>query len=98
MNENCVTISDIRFTPVESSLGHIGFVSFVFNGNLFLSSIAVYTRPGGGFRLVFPRVKNINVFYPINKNVYIQLETEIAEYLARVFKDVRHDNGNSPKI
>lgn len=95
MIENRITISDIKFIPVKPLLGHIGFVSFIFNKELFFSSIAVYTRFNGGYRLVFPRIKDVDVFYPINKELYEVLETKIIEFLDQNIQDVRRNNDNS---
>lgn len=97
MIEDRVKISDIKFAPVRSSFGHIGFVSFVFNEDLFFSSIAVHRRINGGFRLVFPRMREVDIFYPINQDLYRLLETKVIEYLKENIKDVRQNNDRSSK-
>lgn len=53
MNE--IVISEIQIIPVKPKNGLIGFASCVVNNQLYLGSIAIYTRPdGSGYRLVYP--------------------------------------------
>lgn len=71
-NMKSVDISEINLLPVRPRNGLISFASCLFDGKLSLNSIAIYTRPKGGYRLVYPAKtlpngKLINLFYPIDR-------------------------------
>ena len=60
----------IPIKPTEKGL--LAFASCVVNNAISLNSIAVYSRPNGGYRLVYPlkvlpNGKELNIFYPINR-------------------------------
>lgn len=77
-------VSEIQIVPVKPVNGLIAFVSCVFDDSFYFSSIALYSRPQGGFRLVFPQLKGINTFYPISKEIGDLLEQEIGgKYIHR---------------
>ena len=79
-----VNISEIQIVPVKPNNGLVGFVSFIFNNQLYLGDIAIYTRlDGSGYRLVFPAKtlangKQINCVHPINKEVGKEIEDAIV--------------------
>ncbi len=88
MNE----ITEIQIIPIKPKDGIVAFASFVLDGWLYLGSIAIMTRPAGGYRLVYPTkkigVKGINVFYPINRD-FAQL---IENVVIKKFEDVMSRN------
>ncbi len=71
MNE--LLITEVNIYPIRPKDGLVAFASCLFDGKLSLNSIAIYTKPdGNGYRLVYPAKtlpngKQINLFYPINK-------------------------------
>jgi len=79
MNENMLKMKEIVITepivvPVKpTNKGLLAFASCLVNNAISLNSIAIYSRPNGnGYRLVYPlkvlpNGKEINVFYPINR-------------------------------
>jgi len=75
-------ISEIQVTPVKPKDGLIAFASFILFGSIYCSSVAVYTRPNGGVRLVYPARKvgdkQVSVFYPINSQIGSKIESEVA--------------------
>jgi len=75
-------IAEIQITPVKPQDGLVAFASLVLNGNLYLGSIGVFTRPQGGYRLVYPTKKagfrDINLFHPINKDFASQIEAAVS--------------------
>lgn len=85
-----MNISEIQIIPIKPKDGLVGFASIVFNDCLYLGSIGIYTRPQGGFRLTYPTRKagltNINVFYPIRKEVASVLEKVIIDKFEEVTK------------
>ena len=67
-------ISEIQITPVKPNNGLIAFCSFVLYEAVYCSSIALFTRPDGTIRLVYPTKKlgskDLNIFHPINNRNY----------------------------
>lgn len=89
-------ISEIQIVPIKPQNGLVGFASVVLNDCLYLGSIGIYTRPHGGYRLTYPTRKagltNINIFYPIRKEVASVLEKVIIDKFEEVTKTyVGHD-------
>jgi len=80
-----VRVSEIQFVPIKPNNGLIGFASFVYNGQLYVGSVAVYTRPlQETVRLVYPQKtlpngKIIQCVHPINKEVGKSIELAITQ-------------------
>ena len=78
-----INLSEIQITPIKPTGGLLAFASFVLDNNLYLGSIAIITRPEGGYRLLYPTKKvgsrNINVFHPINKSFSDAVETAVIK-------------------
>lgn len=74
-------ISEIQVIPIRPNNGLVGFASFVYDNNVHLSSIGIFTRPEGGFRLTYPTrsagSNSPNVFYPINRTIAAQIERAV---------------------
>lgn len=89
-------ISEIQIIPVKPQNGLIAFASFVLDNNLYLGSIGVFTKPEGGYRLVYPTKKiglrSINTYHPINRQFAELIEKQIIEKLEEVMNkgDDRH--------
>ena len=85
-----VTITEVQVAPIKPTDGLVGFASVIFNNSLYLGSIGIFTRPEGGYRLTYPTrkagTKNINVFYPIRKEVAVILERVIISKFEEVIK------------
>lgn len=92
-------ITEIQIIPIKPQEGLVAFVSFVLDGNLYLGSIGVVTRPEGGYRLVYPTkkvgIRNINIFHPINKAFAESIEKEVINKFEDVMKNGRHDSFNT---
>ena len=93
-------LSEIQIIPVKPQNGLVAFASFVLDNNLYLGSIGIITRPNGGYRLVYPTKKvaekNLNIFYPINKEFAQLVENEVVKQFEDVMKDYdRHNSFNS---
>lgn len=92
-------ISEIQIIPVKPQNGLVAFVSFVLDENIYLGSIAILTRPEGGYRLVYPTkkvgIRNINIFHPINKEFANLIEKEVIAKFEDVMKNVRYDSSSS---
>ena len=64
-------VTEIQIVPVKPKDGLVGFASFIFDNSFYFASIAIYTRPHGGYRLAYPTRKSstisMPIFHPINK-------------------------------
>jgi len=98
-------VSEVNIIPVKPQDGLVGFASVVIDERLYLSSIAIYTRLNGTYRILYPTKKLgarvINLFHPINKEASIQIEDAICKKCKEVFErhhgnDRYHQNSNSP--
>lgn len=96
-------ISEINITPVKPSNGLIAFASIILNDCLYLGSIAIMTRPEGGYRLVYPTkqiaAKQLNIFHPINKNFAMLIHLEVVKKLEEVMNksNARHSYAYNTK-
>jgi len=77
-------ISRIKIKKLIPVKGHIGFVSCVIDGWLYLGNIAIFSRLNSeNIRLVFPEKKigdkKISIFYPLSTEAYFILEKAIFE-------------------
>jgi DNA-binding cell septation regulator SpoVG len=90
-------ISEIQITPIIQRDGLVAFASFLLDGDIYLGGVAIYTRPGGGFRLVYPtrksRAMSFSVYNPIRKEVARQIEQTVITRYEEVTKTYdRHDS------
>lgn len=90
-----VKMSEIQIIPIKPQNGLVAFASFVLDDNLYLGSIGIFTRPQGGYRLVYPTKKvgdkNINIFYPINRFFALKIEKEVVKRLEEVMTNDRYN-------
>jgi len=94
-------ISEIQIVPIRPKDGIVAFTSFVLDGWLYLGSIAVMTRPQGGYRLIYPTKKlaerNIPLFHPIRRDVAQHIEQNVIGKLEDVMsRDDRHGCPDAP--
>lgn len=90
-------ISEVKICPVKPQDGLVAFASVVIDDNIYLGSIAVYTRLDGSYRILYPTkrigTKYLNVFHPINSECGKQLENLIVKKCNELFErsnDDRH--------
>lgn len=93
-------ISEIQIIPIKPQDGLVAFASFVLDDSLYLGSIGIVTRPQGGYRLVYPTkkvgIRNLNLFYPINKSFAESIEKEVIGKFEDVMKNYdRYDSSNA---
>lgn len=80
-----IRITEPTFIPLKpNEKGLIGIASVVYNNSFSLNCISVYIRPNGDLRLLFPvkilpNSKEINVYYPICKEVYEAIKKAIVD-------------------
>ena len=95
-------ISEISIYPIKPKEGLVAFASCLFDGKLSLNSIAIYTRPDGSdYRLVYPAKtlpngKQINLFYPINKEtadiIHKAIISEYEKLTEKIMKGVTNES------
>ena len=90
-------ITEIQLFPVRPRDGLISFASCLFDGKLSLNSIAIYTKPNGGYRLVYPAKtlpndKLINLFYPIDRKTGEIIHEAIVGKFEELVKKVEVKN------
>lgn len=96
-------ITEVSFYPLRpNKKGLIGFAFCLFNGALALNSISVYTTPDGDIRLLFPHKilpnsKEINIFYPINRETYDAIKEAIVRKIEELNKEAEKRDGRLDK-
>lgn len=76
-------VSEVTVTPVKPKFGLIAFAGFVLYESFYVTGVAVYSRPMGGIRLVYPRRKNIDTCYPIMKDLGQEIQDAVSDYIER---------------
>lgn len=83
-------LSEIEIVPVQPKNGLVAFAGFTLYGIFRCSSVAILTRPSGGYRLVYPTKKVGNramgIFYPITYKVGSAIEEEVIKKYEEVTK------------
>ena len=83
-------ITEVNVAPIKPQNGLVAFASVVLDDSVYLSSIAVYTRPDGSYRLLYPTKKLgeriLNVFHPISREASKQIEAAIFKRCYEVFE------------
>ena len=91
-----ILIKEVQIVPIKPNSGLVGFASCVINECLYLGSIGIFTRLDGSYRLVYPTKKigekNINIFYPITRELGRQLEQVIISKFEEVMNHDRHSS------
>lgn len=92
-------ISEVQVTPVKPNNGLIAFCSFVLFESVFCSSVAIFTRPNGEYRLVYPTKKlgskDLNIFHPINTHIGNLIKIKVINKLNDVMKYDRYNSVNN---
>lgn len=87
-------LSEIEIVPVKPKDGLVAFASFTLCGIIRCSSVAIITRPCGGYRLVYPTKKignrAISIFYPITRKVGSAIEEEVIKKYEEVTKGIKY--------
>jgi DNA-binding cell septation regulator SpoVG len=76
-------ITEINIVPIKPQDGKVAHASCVIDDKLYLGSLAIYTRPHGGYRLSYPTKRNgsisFDIYHPINKQVGQLIENAILK-------------------
>lgn len=84
-------ITEVRVVPIKPQDGLVAFASVVVDESLYLGSIAVYIRPNGSYRLLYPAkkvgVRSLDIFHPISRSASRRLEELIFEKCDEIFEN-----------
>ncbi len=90
------TITEILIHPLKGRGGLVAIASLVMDNKIYLGGIGVYTKLSGGYRLTFPtrslktnprrisEEREVNIYYPINKEFGLMIEASIIEEYERL--------------
>lgn len=83
-------IENIQIVPITPKNGLIGFANFTIDNKLIVSSIAIYRKLNGGYRLLYPTKKHANseqtIFHPLNYSASKEIENAIFRECKNVFE------------
>jgi DNA-binding cell septation regulator SpoVG len=94
-------ISEIQIEPIKPKGGLVAFASFVFEDALYCGSVAIFTRPKGGYRLVYPNKqvagRPLDMYHPISGAVGKLIEHVVITKYEEVVTNAwnRHSNTNT---
>ena len=84
-------VTEIQIIPIKPKNGLVAFANFIYDNAFYFSSIGVYTRPQGGYRLTYPTrkssVANMTIFHPINKQIATAIEVAVVQKYEEVITD-----------
>ena len=89
-------VSEVNITPVKPNNGLVGIASVVIDGNIYLNSIAIYTKLDGSYRLLYPTKivgsNSVGLFYPINRMTSKAIEDAVFKRCIEVFEGRNEDD------
>lgn len=92
-------VSEVQITPVKPKDGLVGFASFVFAGALYCGSVGIFSRPSGGYRLVYPTKlvagRQLDMYHPITGAVGRQIEEVVIAKFEEVMNHARNRYSNT---
>ena len=92
-------ISEVNITPVKPNNGLVGIASVVIDGNIYLNSIAIYTKLDGTYRLLYPTKivgsNSLGLFYPTNRIASKTIEDAVFKRCIEVFEGRNEDDRHS---
>lgn len=94
-------ISELSFYPIKPTpKGQIGYASLLLDKKFSVNCIAVYVKPDGSYRLLFPSKylptgKEVQTIYPVNAETYEAILKAVTDKIENVMKGSNHDHNNS---
>jgi stage V sporulation protein G len=96
-----LSISEVEIVAVKPQNGLVAFASFIINGSIYCGSVGIFTRPNGGYRLVYPTKqvagRQLNIFHPISAATGRLIEQEVITKYEEVMNNAwnRHSGINA---
>jgi DNA-binding cell septation regulator SpoVG len=98
-------VTEVQIYPIKPKDGLIGFASVILDSKVYLGSIGIYRKLNSEeFRLTYPTKKvgdkNLNIFYPINRETGLAIEKAITQKAEEIFSqnlmnNVMKNNGHN---
>ena len=83
-------ISEVQLKIIKPKDGLVAFASLVLDQKLYLSSIGVFSKLEGGYRITYPTKKvgesDLHIFHPITKELGQEIEKAIIRKVTEVFE------------
>lgn len=77
------SISEVQIVPIKPNNGLVAFASFLLNEELYLGSIGIHSKLGGGYRLTFPTKavgdRDLHIYHPTTRELSLLIEHEVIE-------------------
>lgn len=96
-----LSISEVEIVAVKPQNGLVAFASFIINSSIYCGSVGIFTRPKGGYRLVYPTKqvagRQLDIFHPISAATGRLIEQEVITKYEEVMNNDwnRHININA---
>ena len=89
-----IIFTNPQIVPIAPQGSVVAFGSAVLNNSYAISNVAIHTRPGGGFRLLFHTARlqtgrEIHCFYPITKYAGDTIDTAIIGAYEQLLRKCR---------
>lgn|GEM_PF-3060767 len=79
-------VSGVVITSITPKDGHIGYATVLVNDDLLLTSIAVYRKRKGGYRILFPTSKTgLHYHRPLSQEASRLIESAVVRECELVF-------------
>lgn len=82
-------VTEVNIAPIKPRDGLVAFASCVINNDMFCGSIAVYVRPDGSYRILYPAKKmndsDLSIYHPINRSASKMIEEAICKKCEEIF-------------
>jgi hypothetical protein len=84
-----ISLSEINIIPIKPREGHLGFASFVINGQFYVGNVGLHSTPSGNIRLLYPEEilsngKIICSFHPITKYAGLEITRQVTAQYNRI--------------
>ena len=90
-----IKVTKIEIIPIKPQKGLLAFANFVIDDNFYMTSVAIHSKfDGSGYRITYPKKKDYNLFYPINKETSKIVENAIINEFKNVM-NIQNDRYNS---
>lgn len=84
-------VSDVQIITVEPRGDLVAFANIIYDDNLFLGSIGIYTRLEGGYCLRYSKEgseEGAGIFHPINRSTAKEIEDAVLAKYEEVITEV----------
>lgn len=84
------SVSEVQLKIVKPKDGLLAFANLVLDKKIYLSSIGVFSKLEGGYRITYPTKKvgntDLHIYHPITKELSQEIEGAIISKVKEVFE------------